>query len=214
MINNVKNNTMWQNVKFFLMLIIFVGCLFGSDNNQQMRSSFVKESINALNYPATLPKPKGKIVDGIIWNDSSGKNVIIVSSYQKGAPLENGYASEIQAYQYHLKGTAYDTVWKIKDFNYTDAQVEYATGTLKLLDIDNDGVAESSFFYTIASNDRQVTKSILHTKGRKLAIRGYYTIFDSGEEPKQDSLVVDPAFKKVDKMFQAFAENEWREVTE
>jgi hypothetical protein len=198
----------------FFWVLLYVAVPTSGTDPQNEKSQFAVEKVTNANYPVFLPSPKGKIVDAIKWSDRSGTNILVISEFKKGTTLQKGFASELFASQFLLKGGTYDTIWKIKDFNYKDSDIEYAPGTLKLLDIDNDGDAESLFFYTISSVDHQITKLILHTKGQKLVIRGYYTIFDSGDEPREDSLVVDPAFNKVNSTFKKIAIEEWHDVTD
>ena len=200
------------------MSLLLVLCFLQFSNSDQpavsdpISSVFKITTLNEKDIPNNIPQLKGKIVASARWSDKNGDNIIMISEFRKGQILEPGYASELYAIQFSINPSGCDTVWKIKDFNYQDAEVEYAQGTLKILDIDKDSIAESSFFYTIASTEKQITKFMMHTKRKKLAIRGFWTIGSESEDPQLDSVVIDKVFNRFHKKFKEYAINEWDRI--
>lgn len=161
-----------------------------------------------------IQKPKGTLVEAVRWTDKSGDNLIVISEYQTGNILEPGYSSELFAAQWLITAQDAQEVWKIKDFNYVDGELDYTAQTLDVQDIDKDGVAESSFLYTIVSSDKQTTKMMLHTRGTKLAIRGHWNIDIDADEPELDTITVDDLFKKYPRKFETYAQQRWKRLTE
>jgi hypothetical protein len=48
--------------------------------------------LDQTTLPEKFTVQKGKIIEGLIWNDKTGKNVIVITKYSKGVILKPGYA--------------------------------------------------------------------------------------------------------------------------
>lgn len=101
--------------------------------------------------------------------------------------------------------------WEIKEFNQNVfSGPAYAAKTLEVMDLDQDGVAETAFMYTIDTDGAGPcgVKLLLHVHGKKYAIRGQLAGMDY-DRGKVEEKHIDPAFKEIDPMFREFASKKW-----
>lgn len=158
--------------------------------------------------PEGVPISRGTVVQAVSWSDKGGMNIVVVAEYRAGRVLERGYVSELTAAQYVERDSGFGLVSDIKDFDYTDADVSYSEGTLGVFDVDSDTFGDASFFCSIANAEREVIKDMLHTRGTKLAVRGYRNV-DIDQDPELVGVELDPAFEQFPDMFREFAVMQW-----
>ncbi len=146
-----------------------------------------------------------------LWKDKSGFHYFAIEHIELGVLGNRGYSSKISAYsQKFAEPGKWSETWRIKDFSPNElSSIGYLDNTFKIIDIDNDSIAEICFMYTIFSDccDAWVTKLILHRKGEKLAIRGKIPIVN--EDLDSYSKEFDPAFDKVDEKIKKYASEQW-----
>jgi hypothetical protein len=162
-----------------------------------------------------IPKeliPKGNVIDRIDWHDKAGRHTVLISHFTKGVKLEPGYVVQINAIQIDINNT-YSESWKLKDFDYCDADIEYIANSLEVADVDRDSIFEVSFLYRIFNLENIKKKFILYRNSKKYAIREYGTVgseWDNADTiPKVDSLVIDSAFKQIGNEYMQYAINRW-----
>jgi len=151
----------------------------------------------------------GKIKESYSWKDKLGVHLIAVIENQNGNFCEPNYSSQIFVYQYLKADSNYKIEWKIKDFVENKCStVRYLDSSIKIIDIDKDGIAESSFLYGFFHDccDPIKMKYILHSQGAKLAIRGQVTMTG---ELSENNYSLDKAFDKFPKEFKIYASNDW-----
>jgi len=92
-----------------------------------------------------IPKeliPKGNVIDRIDWHDKAGRHTVLISHFTKGVKLEPGYVVQINAIQIDINNT-YSESWKLKDFDYCDADIEYIANSLEVADVDRDSIFDA-----------------------------------------------------------------------
>lgn len=131
---------------------------------------------------------KGDIRYKAGWRDSNGENVMIISGtydYKEGMGR-----AEIFAYQYQRKvDETWERVWSINDFVDgfgCDLAINLPNKYIQIIDLNDDGILESSFLYTLDNRCDAVmveTKMMIHIQNEKYAIRGFS---DTYLMPKED----------------------------
>lgn len=159
------------------------------------------------------------------WGKENDEQVLIISgrTTEKG---ENGRA-EIFATQYAKDRGAWVQKWKINDFEDgmgCDLAIHLPEASIKILDVDGDGLAEVSFIYELDNRCDASTvraKLLLHHQDKKYAIRGYGQQFlgppehvmnqylaEQGADPVSYK-ALDPAFDEAPQSIREFASHEW-----
>lgn len=152
----------------------------------------------------------GNIVDGIKWKDKKGVHYIIISEVTQKELCDSAFKSQLFALQYSLNDSAITIDWKIQDFGSNQCeQIFYLKKTLRIIDIENDGIGESRFFYEFGHDccDPIVVKYMLHVKDKKLAIRGKIPMQEDDQKLYEKNL--DKAFQNYDKIYADFALKDW-----
>jgi len=146
-----------------------------------------------------------------LWKDKTGLHYLGIDHIKTVAFDGISYISRITAYSFIIENMKVSKeIWRIKDFAPNPlSSVSYLNQSLRIVDIDNDSIAETCFLYAIFSDccDAWVTKLILHKNGEKLAIRGQIPIHEDDLASYQK--VFDPSFAKYDARFKVFASEEW-----
>lgn len=158
--------------------------------------------------PSTI-RPKGKIVKTAKWHDKSGIHYIIISEYNNKEICTKGFKSEFYARQF-TKKDSFVVDWKIQDFSTNQCEkIYYLDTSFAVFDIDNDGIAETRFFYEFGHDccDPLAVKYMLHYNNNKLAIRGKIPMT---EESKNDYIKkIDKAYDKYPEVIKEFAIKDW-----
>lgn len=152
----------------------------------------------------------GKIVDCIKWKDKIGVHCIVISESTQKEICEPGFKSQLFAFQYSVKDSTFIIDWKIQDFGSNECEkVYYLKQTLRIVDIENDGVGESRFFYEFGHDccDPLIVKYMLHVKDNKLAIRGKIPMQEDDKKLYEKN--IDKAFQNYSKIYGDFASKDW-----
>lgn len=154
---------------------------------------------------------KGNLVEGRTYIDKAGKHTIIVCELKQGVYFEEGYRSELYAYSYlHSKDSLPKLEWQIKDFaGAIFGTIGYEKSSLNVFDLDKDGFAETSFFYTTVFEgaDPWITKYMLHSKNQKYAIRGKIPV--SVDDMERYEKNIDKTYNALPAFFKEYASKEW-----
>ena len=132
---------------------------------------FVSETIASDALPIQNPQ-SSKVFS---WVDQSGNHKLSVTNNNSGTYFESNWKSELQVTKCDVKKEKCIERWKIKDFSSNPSQtINYISDSFEVIDVNNDGIKETSFFYIIDNDglDPFELKFMLHNKDKKLAIRG------------------------------------------
>lgn len=148
---------------------------------------------------------KGDFQDGVRWKDNGGEQTLFVS-YDEN---EKENKRDIYVYQYQKAAGKISLVWDIKDFSGALCSETFVVNSLQLADIDQDGLVDPCFMYQNLCDglDPTVTKMMLMTKGKKLAIRGLFAV----EDQAQIERIVDPVLDQHPAAFKNFMLMNWDE---
>lgn len=157
----------------------------------------------------------GTIVEAKKWKDASGTHLFVISEITKGRFCEPDYASELHAYRFTEEKSVFVKKWEIHNYSENACStVRYLIGTLKLIDIDGNGAAETSFFYENSHDccDPITVKYILFKDGVPLPITGQVPmIWDDASSYKKD---MDKAYEKYPASIKDFASKTWDAIIE
>jgi hypothetical protein len=162
----------------------------------------------AAQSPSLAGMPfKGELLHQQRFTDNGGENVILISSIDHPKEQRN----DIFAYQYRVVGGKPSLVWDIQDFSTPLCNMAVAEGSIQVIDLDQDGLCEVSLLYQQRCDglDPYVTKLILHSKGKKYAIRGLFAVEDGSQLEKKP----DPANAGAPAAVRNFLDAEWAEFT-
>lgn len=143
--------------------------------------------------------------------------------YQPGPPhskenpfKEWGRAAELHSYHYVKAKEHYTLLWKMSDFVKIcalDLDAAFLPNSLTITDLDNNGVAESTFLYKLGcrSDVSPVRlKLLMHEGKKKYALRGETSV-PTGDPDKKlgGQKTIDPAFRRAPKVFLDYALQQW-----
>jgi hypothetical protein len=179
---------------------------------------------------ATRLPHRGAIVAGRQWRDSDGEHTLLLTQTGKlptrvpaaYLPLPDEPAFDAEVYGYHYThaagaattpGGAARLVWRTADFErgcQFDLYAGYLAEAVTITDLDRDGVAETTFLYTLACRSDvspATRKLIMHEGAAKYAIRGTTAV--SGD-PHGGRMVPDAAFAQAPPSFRTHAVALWK----
>lgn len=168
-------------------------------------------------------KYSGNIVTGKRWNDKNGENILILTKtkvkekrVKEYGAEENVLESELYGYHYVSTGGSFTLLWKINDFIKDcplDLTLDFITGSLSITDLNENGIAESTFLYKMACRgdvSPSDLKLIMHENDSKYALRGNMHVkiegFSEGGNYK-----VDKSFDSAPNGFLDYAKSQWKE---
>jgi hypothetical protein len=171
----------------------------------------VKPDKNATPY-------KGTLISAVGWTDKAGENVLIFS--RKEAYIINKdeelRKAEFYACCYIKQGETCNLQWEITDNVdkcYCDCDVALVPESIRIVDLDKDGIAENLFLYLL--NDRcdaspVRTKLMMHSGKNKMAIRGYSQQYLGPSEAETNRFRKEQGleavkFKEIDAAFDQFS---------
>jgi hypothetical protein len=174
-----------------------------------------RDSLELLAFDTTqMPKVlqwQGDLMDGGHWRDRNGEHWLLISQVFEGELSDKSLSAALFATCYVLRKGVWESYWAIKEYNqdYFSAP-QYVHQSLKISDLDKDGLAESFFIYQIEPDGSAPTavKMMLHVKGQKYALRGQLAGMDY-DRGKVEERHFDPAFKMIDPLFRDYALESW-----
>lgn len=185
------------------------------DSSKAALPSTAADSVEVVPFVQSEIPPtakfEGKFVDGAHWKDRSGEHWLIISCTHNGVVADPDFVWNIYARCYQDDGKGLSLFWEIKELNQNIwTGPDYSPNTLEIIDIDHDGIAESSFIYIIDTDGAGPAgvKLMLHVKGKKYPIRGQLAGMDY-DRGKVEEKHIDPIFKEIDPKFQAYASKKW-----
>ena len=196
-----------------------------------------QKQLNEINYKFipvyNLTPWKGKVVSVANWIDAKGKNVIIISGsksndWRNESPEMKNFAkdgddcelAQLFAYHYIFNDSLnkWNANWTLNDFEFScsDTHLQFFPGSLRVSDIDTNGIAESCFAYYESYNIVDLMyriKLILHVNSIKL--KAFGTIGKYKDHLKdydgKKSLAPDysATFEEFDPNYRKYAEKMW-----
>jgi hypothetical protein len=192
-----------------------------------------KKTIHHLqyNYPidAKLTAYHGTIKASAAWEDKKGKNILIITerpqyfwqdenkSMEKFAedPDSDTEVAELFAWHYIFdpQENKWKVLWTLNDFKFSccDVKMEYTPYTLRISDLDSNGIAESIFTYAYSLGTGPIDNSwkgklILHTDTLKYSIKGNLGRTTTSEEKK---LIYSAGFDQLPPSFKDHSKKTW-----
>ena len=172
---------------------------------------------------ARLPH-RGAIVAGRQWRDADGEHTLLLTQTGKlptrvraaDLPVPDEPAFDAEVYGYHYThaagaptpGDAARLLWRTADFERGcsfDLYAGFLEKAVTITDLDRDGVAETTFLYTLACRSdvsSATRKLIMHEGAAKYAIRGTTAV---PGDPHGGRMVPDAAFAQAPPSFRAHA---------
>jgi hypothetical protein len=179
----------------------------------------IMKDFNKNDLPSDV-KYQGSVISGKRWSDKNGENIIILTTTKEHSTGKKGYddeyerAKELYGYQYVKKSDGWSQLWKVNDFIKdcpVDLTLEFIGGSLMVTDLNNDGVAETTFLYKMACRGDVSPcdlKLIMHEGETKYAIRGTMKIFVDNRWYGGD-YKVDKFFNEAPSGFLEYAKEQW-----
>lgn len=193
-------------------------------STMQKADSSDKSGIENLTYDTgRLPdgiKYSGKIVGSARWNDKNGENIVIITETPVKEQSGDFKMKELFGYQYTVNSGETKLLWKINDFIKdcpVDITLKYIDNSLSITDLDNNGIAESSFIYRMSCKgdvSPDDMKLLMHEGETKYAIRGQMKLTIKGEGTYGGEMKIDPSFDKAPWEFIDHAKAEWNKYRE
>jgi len=187
--------------RFILIIyILFINnCLHSQDMNV----------IELNDFPAGVSYD-GEIIESIQWKDKLGLHYLIITYESTGSFFGPNWKAILRGYEYLVTKDKVDLVWDIIDYStnpYTN--VLFVSNSLRISDLNNDGICESMFIYVINPDglDPAKAKLIFHNHSDKLAIRGLLPKIKDDDKLYEKN--VDNAFKSNKNEFLVEASNYW-----
>lgn len=194
--------------------------------NPDASDSLTEIKYGIKDIPKSL-KYTGKIAASASWKDKNGLNVILITETKdkkvreekmdgKYLEQEAAYSKEFFGYHFLVRGDSAEILWKIQDFvNECDADLalDYIANSLSVTDINKNGIAESTFLYTLGCRSDVSPlgyKLLMHEGKDKYAIRGTRLIVMPGSKPYGGEMKADPSFDNAPAGFFDYAKKQWK----
>jgi hypothetical protein len=186
-------------------------------NDKEEKSKY--ETITDLKFDIKdIPediKYNGNIVTSASWKDANGLNYLLITETKEQRKSNDMAEKELYGYQFVIENGKTKQLWKIYDFVkdcVVDITLKYIKKSLSITDLNNDGVAESTFLYFITCRgdvSPSDLKLIMHEGENKYAIRGVSILKVKGIPEERGEMKVDASFDKAPKEFLQYAKEQW-----
>lgn len=198
-----------------------------SKSNPEEKKTTTRTEVEMLQFDkSSLPSEinyTGNIVSGKRWTDKNGENILILTKtkVKEKRSKQNSFEEEVRecelyGYHYVSTGGSYSLLWKINDFVKDcpfDLTLDFIPGSLSITDLNDNGIAESTFLYKMACRgdvSPSDLKLIMHENDNKYALRGSMLVkvegFTDGGNYK-----VDKSFDSAPDGFLDYAKSQWKE---
>jgi hypothetical protein len=165
----------------------------------------------------------GRVADGARWQDERGENLILLvetGAIPAGTPsCEN--CRDAGVYAFHLVATegGWRELWRVSD-RLTDCDLDlyaaFVAGSLKVTDLDEDGVPETTFQYTLACRTGvrpAVRKLVMREGDAAYEIRGTTDLRRLRAPAEAGGMMrVHPSFETAEPALRSFALREWHRL--
>jgi hypothetical protein len=157
---------------------------------------------------------KGNIEAGSKWIDNNGENILIISNTPVKRLNEDEGEEYLYAYCYVKADDKYSLLWNINDHvrSHCDIGAEYIPGTLEIIDLDGDGIAENAFIYKLEDRcdvSPLPIKLMMHSSATKLVIRGTTKVDIGNGEMIGGEKHFDAAFSSSPDIMKTYTSEKW-----
>jgi hypothetical protein len=197
-----------------------------SKNTAEEKKTVSKTEVEMLTFDKSdLPseiKYSGNIVTGKRWTDKNGENILIltktkIKDKKAKQPDFDEYLRECELFGYHYVSTggSFSLLWKINDLVKDcpfDLTLDFIPGSLSITDLNDNGIAESTFLYKMACRgdvSPSELKLMMHENDNKYALRGNMLIKIEGTQG--GNYKVDKSFETAPEGFLDYAKTQWKE---
>jgi hypothetical protein len=200
----------------------------GETSPNEISDKVTDIELDAKDIPKSV-QYNGKIVASAKWMDKNGINYIIITETKektkklseaerdKGMYIGESLSSkELFGYQYIINNETSEEVWKIQDFEKgcdADLTLEFIKKSLSITDLNNNGIAESTFLYRqgcMSDVSPLGYKLMMHEGKEKFAIRGTQKVVYEGVDPYGGETNIDKSFDSAPEGFLDYAKKEWK----
>lgn len=200
----------------------------GESSKKEISDKVTDIEIDVKDIPKSV-QFNGKIVASAKWKDKNGINLILITETKeknkklseaerdKGMYIGESLASkELYGYQFLINNESSEEVWKIQDFEKNcdaDMTLEFIKKSLSITDLNNNGIAESTFLYRqgcMSDVSPLGYKLMMHEGKEKFAIRGTQKVVYEGVEPYGGETNIDKSFDNAPEGFLEYAKKEWK----
>jgi hypothetical protein len=160
---------------------------------------------------------KGRIVASAEWEDKNGTNIVLISETDLTPGNDDGQNKELFGYHYIVSGGT-SKLWQINDFVKdcpVDVTLEYIPNSLSVTDLNENGIAESTFLYKLSCKgdvSPDDLKLMMHEDDTKYAIRGETLVrykTDGRTYEEGGKYTPDAAFQNAPAGFFEYAKEQW-----
>ena len=200
----------------------------GESSKKEISDKVTDIEIDVKDIPKSV-QFNGKIVASAKWKDKNGINLILITETKeknkklseaerdKGMYIGESLASkELYGYQFLINNESSEEVWKIQDFEKNcdaDMTLEFIKKSLSITDLNNNGIAESTFLYRqgcMSDVSPLGYKLMMHEGKEKFAILGTQKVVYEGVEPYGGETNIDKSFDNAPEGFLEYAKKEWK----
>jgi hypothetical protein len=193
----------------------------------------IPEGLKGVSYGIKdIPKSisvKGNVVSATKWTDKNGENYLVFTETEKRQNPNNPEEEELISdkeffgYQYIIKEGNAKQLWKIQDFVKgcdADLTLELIDKSVAVTDLNNDGIAETSFMYRLGCRSDVSPcglKLLMHEGETKYALRGETMVFPWPDSPNKGDggkITDEKSFANAPKGFLEFAKKQWEKFKE
>jgi hypothetical protein len=217
------------------LLLFSISFLFACNNSQQKPGNTVTEDSSSATPQQDEPimattgfkvlafdkndqtfkdSIKGKLLDGLSWQDAAGENRVLFTTVAVEMNKSGLQSGAVHAYCFIKDAAGWKKKWEVNDkvdACEVDATCEFLPNSFTITDNDNNNAGEVTFLYKLSckgdvSPDEK--KLIMYEGANKYAIRGTTTLqFAGGKEGGNKK--IDAAFTKAAKPLLDFANSQW-----
>ncbi len=172
----------------------------------------------------------GTLKTAVSWEDKKGKNILIIAERPQyfwkdenksigkycDDPDDNTEVTELFAWQYvfDAQENKWKSLWTLNDFEFgcCDVEMEYVPYTLRISDLDSNGIAESIFTYASSAGDGPIDdfwqgKLILHSDTLKYSIKGN---LGNKQTDTNNELIYSKNFDQLSPRFKNYGKQMWK----
>lgn len=173
-----------------------------------------KHVMNVSNYLGSVSGLgiKGNIVTAKTWMESGDSCALLIREVQHGETFDKGYVSAIYGNLFTKKAAQWKKGWTIQEVNRSSVEIiRYDSASLRIIDVDGNGIAETLFFYTVgydSGTEPTNLKMIFHWNRIKMPIRGKIPV--ELNQPSAYRMELDAKLRSAPDTIREFAVGQWK----
>ena len=155
---------------------------------------------------------KGNIIHAVRWTDSTGDNIVVLTTNKTASKNHDGTDGALYAYHFLASGNNIKQTWKVYDHInecIVDMFLDFVDKSFAVTDLNNDGYAEVWIMYKVSCQgdvSPVPMKIIMYENNKKFAVCGTTSVPGTGGK-----YTLDEAFKNGPAAFRTYADKLWKE---